>query len=81
MYTIGQQQYKCFGSVDFCSLCNSRIKLKGLQCICNVVLLCGMQDLAVRGRTDECSNFRQIINLIAKHDRGMQGWLTRQNTY
>ena len=37
--------------------------------------------LALRGHTDESSNFRQIINLIAKHDGDMQAWLTRQNTY
>ena len=43
--------------------------------------LCGRQGLALRGQTDESSNFRQIIYLIAKHNRDMQVWLTRQNTY
>ena len=54
---------------------------KALRGIFNAVLLCGRQGLALRGHTDESSNFRQIINLIAKHDGDMQAWLTRQNTY
>ena len=45
------------------------------------MLLCGRQVIALRGRTDESSNFQQIINLIPKHDRDMQAWLTRLNMY
>ena len=81
MYNIGQQQYKCFRSIDFCSSCYSRIKLKALRGIFNAVLLCGWQDLALIGQTDESSNFRQIISLNEKHNRDMEAWLTRQNTY
>ena len=55
--------------------------LKALQDIFNAVLLCGRQGFALRGRTDESSNFQQIINVIAKHDMDMQARLTRQNTY
>ena len=55
--------------------------LKALQDIFNAVLLCVRQGLALRDQTDESSNFRQIINLIAKHNRDMQASLTRQNTY
>ena len=55
--------------------------LKALRGIFNAVLLCDRQGLALRGRTNESSNFRQIINLIAKHNRDMQVRLTRQNTY
>ena len=55
--------------------------LKALRGIFNAVLLCGRQGLTLRGQTDESSNFRQIINVIAKHDGNMQVWLTRQNTY
>ena len=45
--------------------------LKAQQGIFNAVLLCGRQGLSIRGQTDESLNFRQIINLIAKHDRDM----------
>ena len=55
--------------------------LKALRGIFNAVLLCGRQGLALRGQTDESSNFQQIINLIAKHNGDMQAWLTRKNTY
>ena len=55
--------------------------VKALRGNFNAVLLCGRQGLALRGQTDESSNFRQIINLIAKHDGDKQAWLTRQNTY
>ena len=54
---------------------------KALRGIFNAVLLCARQGLALRGRIDESSYFRQTIDLIAKHDRDMQAWLTRQNTY
>ena len=55
--------------------------LKALRGILNAVLICGRQGLALRGQTDKSINFQQIINLIAKHNRDMQTWLTRQNTY
>ena len=55
--------------------------LKALQGIFNAVLLCGRQGLALRGQKNESSNYQKIINLIAKHNRDMQVWLTRQNTY
>ena len=79
MYTFCQKQYKCFVSIDFCSLCNCHFKFKALQGFFNDVLLCSRQALALGGQTDESSNFQQIINLIAKH-KDMQAKLTRQNT-
>ena len=86
MYAIGQQQYNCFGSIEHLNKGSAHratavSNLKALKGIFNAVLLCGRQGLALRGRTDESSNFRQIINLIAKRDRDMQAWLTKQNTY
>ena len=79
MYTTGQQ-YKCLDQLISAYRATAASNLKALRATFNAVLLCGRQGLALRDRTDKSSNIRQIISLIAKHDRDMQSWLTRQNT-
>ena len=76
---LGNNNTNVLDQLIFVHCATAASKLKALRGIFNTVLLCGRRGLALRGRTDEFYNFRQIIiNVIVKHDRDMQAWLTRQ---